>query len=330
VSHFAVLGVGSWGVTLAALLSRNGHHVTLLARSEDEADAARLQRGLVRLPEVVLEPTVEVIPSVAFSDPVDGMVVAVPVQAVRVAATAFAFPAAPLLSVAKGIELRTNLRVTELLSECAPGRTLAALSGPNLAHEVAAGMPAAAVVASDDGGAAALWQSALGGGTFRVYTSTDVIGVELGGALKNVIAIAAGAAWGYNFGANAVATIMTRGLAEMTRLGVALGADAFTFQGLAGVGDLAATCFSPLSRNRRRGELLAAGSSPAAAMATIGEAVEGAGTAPAVVELAARYGVAMPIAEQVAAVLDGRRTVADAMDQLLRRPLGPESQHRPR
>jgi glycerol-3-phosphate dehydrogenase (NAD(P)+) len=181
------------------------------------------------------------------------------------------------------------------------------------------------VVACPDEVQAARWQQALSGGTFRAYRSTDVVGVEVAGALKNVIAIAAGAAAGLDFGTNTMATILTRGLAEMTRLGTALGGDPLTFQGLAGVGDLAASCFSPLSRNRRLGELIAKGHSPKDALADIGEVVEGAATAPAAVELGMANRVELPIAAQVAAALEGRITVMGAMAELLGRTLKPEA-----
>ena len=322
---FAVLGATSWGVTLAWLLASNGHEVTVLTRNASEAESVDRARGLARLNAISLPPSVAVRAAAEYTASRAGVIVAVPAQSVRATARDIDFRGAPILSASKGLEHGTDLRMTEVLRELAPASPLAALSGPNLSHEIAAGMPAAGVIASADDASAAMWQGALGGRAYRAYTSSDVVGVELGGALKNVIAIAAGAAWGYGFGANAVATIMTRGLAEMTRLGVALGADPMTFQGLAGVGDLAATCFSPLSRNRRMGELLAAGYAPKDAESEIGEAVEGVATARANVELAERAGVAAPIAEQVAAVLRGDASVEDAMDALLRRPLGPES-----
>jgi glycerol-3-phosphate dehydrogenase (NAD(P)+) len=324
VARFAVVGATSWGVTLAWLLARNGHHVSLLTRNAEEADAVRARRGVARLSAIQLPPTVAVLPSAAWPADATGIIVAVPAQAVRTTTSSIDFRRLPILSAAKGLELGTDLRMSEVLSSLALGSPISALSGPNLSHEIAVGMPTAAVVASTDEASASLWQRALGGGPFRVYTTPDIVGVELAGALKNVIAVAAGAAWGYGFGANAVATIMTRGLAEMTRLGVALGANPVTFQGLAGVGDLAATCFSPLSRNRRLGELLATGQSPQSALKTIGEAVEGATTARVAIDLAARAHISAPIAEQVAAVLAGERAVAVAMDELLRRPLGPE------
>lgn len=327
MGSYAVIGATSWGVTLAWLLERNGHAVTVLVRSEDEAGEVRMRRGISRLPEVQLGSAVIIVPPGQPVADCDGVVMAVPLQALRKTLGVWtSLTQLPALSAAKGIERRTALRASEVIATAGwPPRSISVLSGPNLAHEIVRGMPAAAVVAASDAAQAGAWQAALSGGAFRCYTSTDVLGVELAGALKNVIAIAAGAAWGLDFGANAVAAILTRGLAEISRLGLALGADAGTFDGLAGVGDLAATCFSPQSRNRRLGELLAHGKTPAEATAEIGEVVEGASTAAVALTLAARAGVELPIAAAVAAVIEGRWTVAEAMRELLLRPLKAES-----
>jgi len=323
---YAVLGATSWGLTLAGLLAANGHSVTVLARTAAEADGVNTRRGLARIPELVLPPNVVARAASEAHAVFEGLVVAVPAQAVR--ATLRSLPGlrdTPVLSAAKGIEFGTTLRVSEVIAaEGWPAEAVSVLSGPNLAHEIARGLPAASVAAAKADVEAARWQSALSGPTFRVYRSSDAVGVELGGALKNVVAIAAGVAAGLDMGANAMAAIMTRGLAEMTRLGAALGADPLTFQGLAGVGDLAVTCYSPLSRNHRFGELLAHGESPATAAAIVGEAVEGAATAPVAVALARRLGVEMPIAEQVTAVLEGRASIAGAMQALLGRALTAE------
>ncbi|MEP6871024.1 MAG: NAD(P)H-dependent glycerol-3-phosphate dehydrogenase [Anaerolineaceae bacterium] len=326
MSRFVVCGATSWGVTLASLLSLNHEFVSLLTRSSAEAEILGERRGLERLPEVSLNARVHVVARPPAAESVRGVIFAVPAQSLRAAAARFqGFELVPVLSAAKGIELATGQRMSEVLAERWPVRLVAALSGPNLAHEVGRGLPAAAVVASLGLETAIAWQQALATPSFRIYTSSDVVGVELAGALKNVVAIAAGAAVGLNLGANAVAAIVTRGLAEITRLGLALGADAATFSGLAGVGDLTVTCFSPLSRNHRLGELLAAGVSPGVALAQIGEAVEGAATAGVALELAARVGVELPIASEVAAVLSGTRKVSEAMALLLTRPLGAES-----
>jgi len=259
---------------------------------------------------------------------VEGIVVAVPAQRVRSTLADPGWPRdVPVLCAAKGLELASARLLPGVIAELGwTEEFIGALSGPNLAHEIARGLPAASVVASGSREAATAWQRALSSETFRVYTSLDVTGVSLAGALKNVIAIAAGAATGFGYGTNAVSTILTRGLAEITRLGVALGADPLTFQGLAGVGDLAATCFSPLSRNQRMGVLLAGGRTPAEAVREIGETVEGAVTAPVAVRLASSHGVELPICAVVAAVIEGRLTVADAGNALLRRPFAAETQ----
>jgi len=334
----AVLGATSWGLTLAWRLHQNGHSVIILTRDEPEAQRLRADRGLARLPEVTLPPGVAILPASASRSPSptqwergsggEGLVVAVPAQ--YFASSLSLLPAAwrdvPALSVAKGLDQRGGLRMSQVLVNAGwPPANVAALSGPNLAHEVARGLPAAAVVASTSDAVARSWQQTLSGGTFRIYRSTDVVGVELCGSLKNVIAIAAGACAGLEFGANAVAALMTRGLAEITRLGVALGAQPATFQGLAGVGDMAATCFSPLSRNRRLGDLLAQGLPSNEALLRIGEAVEGAATAPVALAMARDAGVDVPIVEQVCAVLAGRAAVRDAVSALLSRPLTTEA-----
>src|SRR5581483_8653384 len=209
-------------------------------------------------------------------------------------------------------------RMTEIIARYVSGQ-LCALSGPNLAKEVAGGLPATTVVASSDAGAAAAVQRLFAGPTFRVYTSTDVVGVELGGALKNVVALAAGVADGMHVGDNAKAALITRGLAEMSRLGQALGADARTFAGLAGLGDLVATCASPFSRNRRLGEQVAGGKSLDQAQRTVGQLAEGVPTTLAAVELADQAGVEMPIFRQMHALLfegkDPRQAVLDLMQR---------------
>ncbi len=326
MAHFAVLGATSWGTTLAWLLSANGHHVSLVVRDTEEERDVAARRGVARLPEVVLPDTVRPCLPGEFPAGVEGVIVAVPAQSLRGAVPASIGRETPVLSAAKGLEHGSGARMSEVLVACGWRQSrVAALSGPNLAHEVARGLPAAAVVACPDEVLARLWQEALSGSRFRVYRSADVAGVEIAGALKNVIAIAAGAAAGLGFGTNTVATILTRGLAEMTRLGVALGADPVTFQGLAGVGDLAATCFSPLSRNRRLGDLVARGLTPAEAQAEIGEVVEGVATAPVALALGRRHGVELPIAEQVVEALAGRVTVPGALAQLLGRSLKPEA-----
>ncbi len=326
MARFAVVGATSWGLTLGWLLSRNQHDVTVLCRSAEEANSVRGANGLARLPELRLPDSITCAAPPLLQG-FDGVVLAVPAQSLRSTLQPLDLSRAlPVLSAAKGIELASGSSMTAVLRDLGwPRDSVAAISGPNLAHEIARGMPAAAVIASTSEASAQLWQLALRGPAFRLYTSSDTAGVELAGAYKNVVAIAAGAGWGLQLGANTVSAIMTRGLAEMTRLGLALGADALTFQGLAGVGDLATTCFSPLSRNRRFGELLAAGGSAETARDTIGEAIEGIATAQVALELASREGIELPICAAVAAVVQGRKSVAQAMADLLARPLGAET-----
>jgi glycerol-3-phosphate dehydrogenase (NAD(P)+) len=326
MGNFAVLGATSWGTTLASLLHRAGNTVTIITRTAEEAEALNASRGLPRLPEVTFPESVRFVPP-PIPAGLDGVVLGVPAQSMRRTIEASGLSRdVPVLSAAKGIEHATGMLMSELLADLGwPGSNIAAVSGPNLAREIARGLPATAVVASTAQPVAGMWQQALAGATFRVYTSTDLVGVEFAGAYKNVIAIASGAAWGLQFGANTVSSIMTRGLAEMGRLGAALGADPMTFLGLAGVGDLSATCFSPLSRNRRFGELLAQGQDVATARKSIGEAIEGAATAPVALQLAAKYGVELPLCAEVAAVVAGEKSVPAAMAGLLSRPLRTEA-----
>lgn len=323
--HFAVIGLTSWGATLASLLARNGHRTTLIARSAEEAERVRTAGHLPRVDGLPLGASLDVRAPGELPATVAGVIVAVPAQAVRATLTGLPLPPVPVLSAAKGIELATGQRMSEVLVSCgcSPSR-VSAISGPNLAAEILAGLPAAAVVAASDEREAGRWQAVLASPLFRVYRTPDLAGVELAGALKNVVAIAAGAAVGFGFGANTVASLMTRGLAEITRLGVALGANPLTFQGLAGVGDLAATCFSDLSRNRRLGEALARGMPVASALASVGGVAEGAPTAAVACRFAAANGVELPIATQVAAVLAGETDVRAAMSALLARPLAAE------
>jgi glycerol-3-phosphate dehydrogenase (NAD(P)+) len=315
---FCVVGATSWGLTLAWLLGQGGHRVRVITRDADEASRLTLERTLARLPELRLAASIAFTSGPAIP-PCDGVIVAAPAQAVRATIAGLGETSLPVLSAAKGIEHETHQRMTEVIAARWPESPVGALSGPNLSREIVAGRPAAAVVASRDDEVAELWQTALRGPRFRCYRSNDVAGVELAGALKNVIAIAAGVGWGLDLGANAVAALMTRGLAEMTRLGVALGAEPETFRGLAGIGDLSATCFSPLSRNRRFGELLARGMTVESARNEIGEAIEGMATARAAVELAAPAGVELPICSEVLAVLEGRQDVAGAISALMGR-----------
>ena len=334
----AVVGATAWGTTLAVLLARNGLRVTLLARSEEEAAPLQAERrNRRRLPEAEFPPELTVSADASRLGDAQLVCFVVPAQtmAANARALAAAVPAgATLLSASKGIEHDTGRRMTEVLAAALPGRPTAALSGPNLSREVASGLPGTTVIAagSESGtpveasvaASVEALRAAFHTATLRVYTSDDLVGVEFGGALKNIVAIAAGMVDGFGSGDNAKAAIITRGLAEISRLGVAAGADPLTFQGLAGMGDVIATSYSPLSRNRRLGELIARGLSLEAALAEIGETAEGATTTPAALRLAARLGVEMPIAEGLHGILYGGIAPRDAVAALLGRDPKPE------
>jgi glycerol-3-phosphate dehydrogenase (NAD(P)+) len=268
-----VVGGGAWGTAFAQLLRGHGHEVT-----------------------VALRATIDDAPY----DEAELVVIAVPSRSFR-EVLGHIRGTAPILSLVKGLDPERGDRLSALVTD----RPVAVLSGPNMAEEVAAGLPGAAVIASDDETLALRLQEAINSLTFRVYVNNDLIGVELCAAAKNVIALAAGGVDGLGLGDNAKAAILTRGLAEMARLGEACGAEAETFSGLAGLGDLVATCFHPHGRNRRAGELIARGMSAEQAKAQIGQVVEGLATAPVLRDLSHRIGVELPITEGVCAVLEG-------------------------
>jgi glycerol-3-phosphate dehydrogenase (NAD(P)+) len=324
--QIGVIGAGAWGTTLAILLADAQRPVSLRAHTSEAGERLAQSRSNERyLPGIVFPPNVRVVTDDAFlSEPHRFYVLAVPSAHLRSTLEVVGprlDPDAPLLSVVKGIEEGTQLRMTQVVADVLPGRRVAALSGPNLAREIAGGKPAGSVIASEDAELAADLASVLSSDRFRVYTNPDVIGVELCGALKNVMALAAGMVDGLGFGDSAKAGIITRGLAEMTRLGVAAGAHPLTFAGLAGVGDLIATCMSPLSRNRRAGELIASGVPWPEAGERISGVVEGVATVAGALELAAAHGVEMPIAEQVRAVVfEGRPPLAAVAELMSRAP----------
>jgi glycerol-3-phosphate dehydrogenase (NAD(P)+) len=323
--RIAVVGSGAWGTTLAALIAKR-EPVTLLCRSEATADRIVAERRHeARLPGIDLPAAVRATadPS-ALRDARDLVVLAVPSAHLRGSVDAIRddlSPSADLLSVVKGLEAVSLLRMSQVVAEAGgvePGR-VAALSGPNLALEVARGLPASAVVAASDVALAERIQARIGRRRFRLYVNEDVVGVELGGALKNIVAIAAGAVDEIGFGDNGKAGLMTRGLAEMTRLGIAAGANPLTFAGLAGLGDVIATCGSVLSRNHRLGVELAKGRRWAEIEATLPGVAEGAHTVSAALELARRHDVEMPIAREVhAALFEGKPVVRCLVDLLSR------------
>ncbi|HET7092222.1 MAG TPA: NAD(P)H-dependent glycerol-3-phosphate dehydrogenase [Thermomicrobiales bacterium] len=322
--RLAVVGGGSWGTTLAAMAAGAGRAVALLVR--DEATARRLRderRNARYLPDLALPDAlrIESDPALACAG-ASVIVLAVPTTAMRKTAERLRpyVGNAVVVSAVKGLERGTLLRMSEVVEQALDGRApVCALSGPNLAREIAAGKPAASVVAGTDPSAVAKAAAALRRPALRIYTSRDLVGVEIGGSLKNVIAIAAGIADGLDVGDNAKAGLMTRGLAEIARVGVALGADPLTFAGLAGLGDLVATCASPHSRNRTVGLALARGERLEEIAAALGQVAEGIETTGAAVALGGRLGVELPIADQLHAVMFAGKPPADAIAALLAR-----------
>ena len=321
----SVVGGGSWGTTLAAHLVKTGHEVRLLVRDAARRDEMRQRRENPRfLPGIVL-PAALRIELVSEAEPgADMVVVAIPSESFRAVCRSLA-PAlrkdALLVSATKGLELDTLRRMSEVAAEEAPGRPVAVLSGPSFALEVARGQPTAVVAAAAQGAVAETVQKAFANPTFRVYSSDDVVGVELAGALKNVIAIAAGIVDGLGYGQNTVAALITRGLAEIGRLGVALGGRPETFSGLAGLGDLVLTATGDLSRNRKLGRALGSGKCLADAVRETVMVAEGVRTTQAACALAERAGVELPIAEQMRAVLYEGRSPREAVDALMIRSL---------
>ena len=309
-----VVGAGSWGSAFAALLRDREHEVTLAARDPGQVEAIR---ATGRNPRYVPDADLSGIGTATIADApyeeAELVVVAVP-SAVYGEVVGALPGTAPILSLTKGLDPASGARLSTLVR----GRPVAVLSGPNIAEEVVRGLPAAAVVASDDLELAVRLQLATNSAIFRVYVNEDVAGVELCAAAKNVIALAAGGADGLGLGDNAKAALVSRGLAEMRRLAEAAGARPDTFAGLAGMGDLMVTCWSPTGRNRRAGELIAQGSTPDEAVAQIGMVVEGLTTAPVLRDLSRRLDIELPITEGVCAVLGGA-TLAELVTQLMRR-----------
>jgi glycerol-3-phosphate dehydrogenase (NAD(P)+) len=324
--QIGVIGAGAWGTTLAVKLAAAQRPVTIWAHTPEASEQlATIRENRRYLPGIVFPPNVRVATDEGYlAEPHRFFVLAVPSAHLRSSLRRLKdrlYPEAALLSVVKGIEEGTHLRMSEVIAQELPGRRVAVLSGPNLAREIADGKPAGTVVAAEDGELATELASVLASDRFRVYTNPDVVGVELCGALKNVVALAAGFVDGLGFGDSAKAGIITRGLAEMTRLGVAAGAHPLTFAGLAGVGDLIATCMSPLSRNRRAGELMASGISWTDAAARLNGVAEGVFTVRGALELAAEHAVELPIADQVAAVVhEGRPPMAAVAELMSREP----------
>jgi len=327
----AVLGAGSWGTALAMHLGRVGVPVRLWARDPQLAASMGAHRENPRyLPGTTLPDGVSVTADAgsALADS-STVLVAVPshfVEAVLAGVGDRVAPSAVLVSATKGLEPRQGLRMSELLGQRLPGRRVAVLSGPSFAREVAQGRPTALVIASTDEGVAVELQHRFAGPALRLYTNRDVVGVELGGAVKNVMAIATGLVDGLGLGENARAALITRGLAEIVRLGTAAGAQPATFAGLAGLGDLVLTCTGSQSRNRALGGEIARGRSLAEVEAGTSMVAEGVRTVSSVLRMARARGVTMPICEEVAAVLFEGKPVAESLASLLAREPRPEEE----
>lgn len=320
--NLQVIGAGSFGLALSRVLAINGHQVRLWCRSGGEVLRER-RESPAYLPGVILPRNVVVLDTL---DPEAELVVlAVPSHALRGVLTQLPLPeGAVRVSVVKGIENNTLARMSEIIAAVAPEGPVVALSGPSHAEEVGHDLPASVVVAGEDHAACVKVQEAFLSKTFRVYTSPDLVGVELGGALKNVIAIAAGVCDGLGLGDNAKAALITRGLAEISRLGVAAGADPLTFAGLSGMGDLIATCGSKHSRNRAVGEQIARGKTLEEILAGMTMVAEGIRTTQSAQALALKFGVAMPIAESTYKVLFEGAPARAAISELMLREAKPE------
>lgn len=315
----AVVGAGSWGTAFSRLLFERGHEVTLVCRDPEQARAiVETGRNPRYLTSVDLSGVVPgTVPGTGL-DEAELIVLAVPSKTFGDVARSLP-GTAPVLSLSKGLDPASASRLSTLVTE----RPVAVLSGPNMAEEVAAGLPTAAVIASEDAALAEELQSAINSLVFRIYVNPDVTGVELCAAAKNVIGLAAGGVDGLGLGDNGKAALITRGLVEMARLGEACGGRPETFSGLAGMGDLIVTCESRHGRNRAAGALIARGASPDEAAAAIGQTVEGLTTAPVLRDLSHRLGIELPITEGVCAVLEGNVRLADLVEGLMgRRPTG--------
>ena len=324
-----VLGDGGWGTCLGVLLSAQGHRVTLWGAFADYVgEMRRTGENTKFLPGIKLPPELHLTADLEESwDGCEVLVVAVPSQYLRSVlqrCSGGPWEKALVVSVVKGIDPETLQRMSELIRDSVPAKRLAVLSGPTISYEVARGVPTMAVAASDEPAAARETQELFNTDRFRIYTSDDVVGVELGGALKNVIAIASGAADGLGMGTNTKAALVTRGLAEIARLGAAMGAQEKTFSGLSGLGDLITTCFSPHSRNRRVGEELGKGKTLAEATGGMAQVAEGVVSAKSAYQLARKHRIEMPIVTAVYRVLFEGKPARETVGDLMLRPPKPE------
>ena len=325
IQRIAVLGGGAWGTALALTCARAGREVTVWEHDASNAESLEKKRESRFLPGVRLDPAIKVVRDLAETARADVMLLVVPSQTLRSVCTVLAEVlnrSIPLVACAKGIEHGTHKFMTEIIAECAPKAVPAILSGPSFAADVARGLPTAVTIAAADATLARDLAPAFNSGTFRPYHSTDVRGVELGGATKNVLAIAAGIVTGRGLGASALAAMTTRGFAELVRFGQAFGAKTETMMGLSGLGDLILTCSTPQSRNFSCGVALGKGEKPDTA--GHGKLAEGIFTAPVLLEMAREKNIDMPISTAVAAILADELSVDEAIESLLTRPLKSE------
>ena len=324
-----LLGGGSWGTTVASVVSRNAP-ITLWARDAETVEGINGSRENRKyLPGIALPSALRATNDMAeVLAGADVLVMGVPSHSFRGVleeAKAHLRPWVPVISLTKGLELSSGKRMTELIEEVLPGHPVGVLTGPNLAREIMSGQAAASVLSMEDEIVVRALQPVFHSGLFRVYTNTDLLGCELGGVLKNIIAIAVGMGDGLGAGDNTRSALMTRGLAEITRLGVAMGGRAETFAGLTGMGDLIATCTSPLSRNRHVGVELGKGRKIDDIIAGMNMVAEGVKSAPTVIALAEKHGLAMPIAQDVYDVTQGKRDAQEVFRGLLRSSVGDEA-----
>ena len=333
MARIGVIGAGSWGIALSSLLSANGHQVTVWSAFEKEVESLKETRGLKTLPDLVLPDDMEFTADLASAmKDKDLLVTAVPSIYVRETAKKmkpFLAEGQLVVNVAKGIEEATLMTLTDILEEELPGADVAVLSGPSHAEEVSRGLPTTCVAGAKTRETAEKIQNIFMSPVFRVCISPDILGIEIGGALKNVIALAAGIADGLGYGDNTKAALITRGVAEISRLGIAMGGKAETFGGLTGIGDLIVTCASMHSRNRRAGILIGKGYTMKEAMDEVQMVVEGVYSAKAGLALARKYQVSMPIIESVNEVLFDGKSAKEAVADLMLRDKTVESKNIP-
>ena len=322
---FGVLGAGAWGTALAQMLASDGSRVPLWAFENEVVEAINAsQRNPLYLPDQALSPNIHAVSDLADMTACDALLVVTPAQHMRAILAQMPAFSGTLILCCKGMEAGTQLMMTEVAAAVQPNATLAVMSGPTFAHEVAAGLPTAVTFACEDGALGSRLAAAIRRPTFRPYLSNDMVGAEIGGAIKNVIAIACGVVEGAGLGQNARASLITRGFAEMTRFGLAKGGRAETLAGLAGLGDLVLTCSSTSSRNFSLGKGLGEGQAAAALLADRRTVAEGAHSAPVVQEAASAMGIDMPIVAAVNQLLSGAADVQSVISALLSRPLRSE------